>query len=260
MMPQSPATLLARAIDQLRSERRVLLFGFGPALLLLLVLALQRQIPVQHLTADAVSLTQAPIYFGLVSNLGLLVWGAAFTICMLSARLLWGSGPWAGFFLASGGITLLLLVDDMLMLHESIVPSIGVPEQVFSMIYPTIAVVHGFVFWRLLKQTHFLLILLALGLMGVSLVIDLTHRELVRIFQDVRRELALEPQRAPNEVTPSAEPEGTAPSLGQNLYHVAEDGTKFLGIIAWTLYLSTVARNRILARFAVPDVAISRAA
>lgn len=232
---------------QLHDERRILLLGYGPALFFLLLLLFQQRVPVRELTADVASVTQLPIYTGLISNLGFLMWGAAVTICFFAVRLLWGSGLWVWFFIASGAFTLLLLLDDMFMLHETVFPAINIPEAAVYGVYLALAALYGLVFWRIIKQTNFALMLIALGLMGASLTLDLAHNNLVRIYRDIRYDQTIA-QTNTVALTPDYLEE-EAPALMENIYYIMEDGTKFLGVIGWMLYLATVARNRILARF-----------
>lgn len=158
-----------------------------------------------------------------------------------------GQRLWVWFFMASGAFTMLLLLDDMFLLHEATFPAIGIPEAAVYGVYLTLAALYGLVFWRIVKQTNYVLMLIALGLMAVSLTLDLVHDDLVQIYRDIRHDRAFEQTSAVAQ--PADNLEEAAPVLIENIYYMMEDGTKFLGIIGWMLYLATVAHNRILAQF-----------
>lgn len=79
---------------------------------------------VPDLTQDPIAVLErrayAP-YIGILSNLGILLWSATATLCLFTAMGIEAKaeGPRRAFFLAAGGLTLLWLLDDLLMIHEA---------------------------------------------------------------------------------------------------------------------------------------------
>ena len=74
-------------------------------------------VPPEDMLRDPAQVLDAPLYTGIISNLGLVLWGAAAGVCFLmsavrhESRALW---TWAGV------ISTMLLVDDGLMIHETV--------------------------------------------------------------------------------------------------------------------------------------------
>lgn len=83
-----------------------------------------------------------PLYAGAISTFGIMVWVAGGAIALTGALLLDVRRRWLTVF---GVLLLVLALDDAYLLHESVGPSIGVPELVFYAIY---AVTAGWLLWK----------------------------------------------------------------------------------------------------------------
>ncbi|MGB5758897.1 MAG: hypothetical protein WBM50_18435 [Acidimicrobiales bacterium] len=86
----------------------------------LIALALASGISIEAAVSDPHELTRLR-FLGIVSNVGVLTWGAAMTICLFTAWIVepgWSDVGPRSFFIASAGITLVLLIDDLLLVHE----------------------------------------------------------------------------------------------------------------------------------------------
>lgn len=101
-------------------------------------------IPLETFTRDVFAVVLAPVYTGIVSNLGMLFWMAAATVCLFTAA---STAPPAGsrnvredrehgMILFAGLFTFVLTMDDYFMVHEKIFPDmLGVPEKYIFLFY-----------------------------------------------------------------------------------------------------------------------------
>ncbi len=194
----------------LKSSLRFALVIYLPALLILLLLTLisfYGEIPVGVFTRDAATVRKFHPFVGLLSNLGVLLWCAAATICFLTG-FVHGSGPHrelARFFLASGFLTLVLLFDDLFLFHELLAQryfSLG--EKVIYAIYGLAILTYLLCFRRLIYRTSLTLLGLAFLFFALSIAID----ELLHHWVE---------------------------QLGDWIY-LLEDGPKFLGVTSWCGY------------------------
>ncbi len=149
-------------------------------------------------TRDPTAVLDASPFTGAISNLGVVLWAAGVTLALVGRargddrRALFGS-------LAALGAWLLL--DDLFLLHDRVLPDLGVPEEVVLVaeIVATAALLAPR--WRLLVATAVPLLVLAAMGFAASLVLD--------------------------EI------------LGASgLLVAAEDGTKFVAIAAWVAWLA----------------------
>lgn len=75
---------------------------------------------IEAAVADPQELTRQR-FLGIVSTVGILVWGATVSVCVfavVAGDVVPGAGRWRSFFAASGLMALVLLVDDLLLVHE----------------------------------------------------------------------------------------------------------------------------------------------
>lgn len=167
-------------------------------------------IPLRRLMLDPTEVMQVPFYTGIMANLGILLWAAAASICMFIAIFLAQlvGKAWRDFFLVSGLLTLLLLLDDLLRLHDEILPVyLGIKGDFLGIVYVLLIVLYLLRFRTLILQYPYTFLVLALGLFGVSVAIDV------------------------------------APTGLKDLFPVAdvifvEDGAKLLGIANWIAYFA----------------------
>lgn len=112
---------------------RVLAWAAAPALLTvaatLLVTALT-DVRTNQLVNDPAALHDFPVYVGVFSHLGVGLWVASATIGLFAWGVLRRDGrPAARFFRATGLLSAALAIDDLLLLHERVAPSVlGVSE------------------------------------------------------------------------------------------------------------------------------------
>jgi hypothetical protein len=99
-----------------------------------LLAGLQPWVAADVLFRDPLAVAGGEPYFGIVSNLGVLVWAAACAISLFTGfqlRRIDPSSQVPGFLLWSGAISLVLMLDDFLLLHEVVYLNLlGLPETV----------------------------------------------------------------------------------------------------------------------------------
>lgn len=119
-----------------------------------------------------------PFYLGLLSNLGALLWCTAAAITLFSSCSVARAQVDAtaiGFLRGVGILTLLLLIDDLLMVHETILPQyLHLPDKSLYVVYG------GYMCWLVLRFRHFIfarteypLFIIAGGCFAVSIAMDI---------------------------------------------------------------------------------------
>ena len=195
--------------QQLRTLRPLFLCLHVPAILLLIglaVLCFKRDIPFYLLTRDLADTAKVHPLIGMISNIGMWFWSGAVVMCLFGWAILRDVPHMRqsrAFFGVFGVLTLLLLMDDLFMLHETLIPRhLEISDRKVLLGY-LIAFPIGFWFFRkLVAQTKFVLLIIATFCFGFSILIDETHDYFV----------------------PDA------------IHHILEDGAKFIGILTWFSY------------------------
>jgi hypothetical protein len=157
-----------------------LLWAFVPPALLNAVIILQpwfdpRLVYVDPLAAAELAEKCCSRSFGFASSIGVLYWAAAAACCGLAAAALWrGTTPRAKVRMLTTAalFTGFLCLDDLFMLHESVLPRLGVPEIVTFGSYALIAGAYLAINWRLIRTEEPLLFLLSLGCLALSVLVD----------------------------------------------------------------------------------------
>jgi len=94
-----------------------------------LAMGLARHLELPNLTRDPAAVTGTHWWVGLLSFLGFALWGIG-AGAALAAGLASTAGPRRRLLLQAAVLTVFLLLDDMLMLHENVLPNLHVPEIV----------------------------------------------------------------------------------------------------------------------------------
>jgi hypothetical protein len=197
--------LLLTCRGQLHALAPVVLLLHGGTLAILLLAAMQTRIPAAFLVRDPAQLAKYPFYVGLLSNVGVLLWCACAAICLYTAVLA-GQREVARFFLGAGLVTAMLGLDDFFILHEEVLPAVGVAEEAVLAAYGLVILAFLGRFARLIMRTEFLLLGLTFGFMGGSAVLD-------------------------------------GGIFNQGLNYLLDDGLKLLGIVGWLAYYVRTARQ-----------------
>ena len=172
------------------------------------------------LTRDAAATLDGPWYTAALSNATVVMTSAGAAIAIFSATLLdrRGRGSVKGFLLALGLLVGFIAADDLLMLHETVLPALGIRASLLFAVY-ALALLGILWFWReaVLGATDYVFLVLAGLALGVSAVVD-------SVFTD---EGLLE-----------------LPFSGE----LIEDPAKILGMVFMTFYLVLTARQALSSR------------
>lgn len=182
-------------------------------MLVILGVALQPWVAAGDLLRDPLAVAEmtpdcCKVYFGAVSNAGVLIWASAAAICLFAAAVLavaCNSYAAPSFFFASGLFTGFLALDDLYLVHENVLPALGVPEPVTYGIYGFIGLLYLGFAWRQILANRYWLFVLAVALLGTSVAVDL-------FFHSEHRARI-----------------------------ITEDGAKLGGIFAWSAFLVVAA-------------------
>ncbi|MBI5475797.1 MAG: hypothetical protein HY964_03565 [Ignavibacteriales bacterium] len=159
--------------------------------------------------------THAPLYVGFISNIGMMVWSFAIAVCFYAAYLLNASGKKELFYFFMSGALFgtLLLLDDFFMFHEIIYPRyLHIDSDVAYAIYALMGIAFLIKFREILLESDFIFFIMALGFFALSI-----------FFDELRESILI-----------------------SDYYIIAEDGTKFVGIIYWMTYFMITGKKYIL--------------
>ncbi|KGJ88158.1 hypothetical protein [Thalassotalea sp. ND16A] len=183
--------LCAQSYLQLKSNTKVLSVCYlvlALAVLSIYVAAHSFNISPAVFTRDPVSLLRAPLYTGLMSNVGILLWVSSAAVCLFSAYTISRySGRTNGFLLYSGYLTLWLVLDDLFLFHEELFPDyLGISQGVIILIYLLLFLVFFVKYLPAILASDFVLLLLACTFFAASLVCDfaLPQRGMVHLVED----------------------------------------------------------------------------
>ena len=154
---------------------KYLLLIYGSAILfvgLLCVIGLNLGMPLEQLTQDPVAILNGHPFMGVLSNIGILCWSTAFSICLFCYfiyRRYHFPKKMADFFLWSSGFTLMLVLDDLFLLHESI------PGSVDLLVYFLIFVLYLKRFTKVLFHQDSFLFWVSILFFALSVTYDMAH-------------------------------------------------------------------------------------
>jgi len=190
----------------------------GVLLAVLLAVHCLTKIPFMKFTADPATVFGYNPLFGYISNLGIILWAACVGVCFLSAGILnahKGEGQSVRFLLAFGGLTVILMLDDLFMFHESLAPNyLNISEKWVILAYGVYTMFCFYHFRRLILNNDFRFLIFAMAALGSSVVVD---------------------------------------QISSRFYfpgeYFVEDGLKFIGIAAWLSYFVEFSSDKITAMF-----------
>jgi hypothetical protein len=192
--------------------------SFGPVLLLKIYLppvililvffmiSLKMNMPFGMFTRDPAEITNSSPFLGVVSNISILLWCSSAAICMHSFLLLRKNIKYkklSMFFLVSSVITLILMFDDLFMLHEEVYHDyFHIRQRYVYIAYFMMILIYLLSFRKTILNSEYMPLVVAFILFGVSILVDgITDR-----ITDIP------------------------------FHHLFEDGPKFLGIAGWLGY------------------------
>jgi hypothetical protein len=187
-----------------------LLITFVPSLCMLAAMAVAGvlfQVDMDVMTRDVTATANVHPLTGILSNLGILLWCAAASICAFAAVTLRNVKPGEPFrfLLCSALLSAYLLLDDFFLFHDELAPRyLGVDEKLVYAALGIAVCAYLIAFRRVILRTHFAVLVLAVGFLGIAVVMDALLEPWLR-------------------------------RLGHWEYFF-EDGAKWLGIAAWCSY------------------------
>ena len=207
-------------LEQLKRYRLLIIYLYIPVIVVLTLIQVQKTIPFAELTKDRASLMKVKFYWGLLSNIGILMWTITAAICIFTFFLLRNRSrkKLGSFFLYAGVFSAILAIDDFFFFHDIIFPQIlGIYEEAIFLVYFVVIVIFIIKFKDIiLKETDNVFLFLAFVFFVGSLIVDIaTHNSFT-------------------------------PHFTFGAHHYLEDGSKFLGIMSWLIYFSYTAYKQTL--------------
>lgn len=126
------------------------------------------------LVRDPNAIAHNPGYFGLVSNIGVILWivGAATALQAFAATGAEGATPLQRTLLAGGLFAALMGIDDFLMLHEAVATT-GIPEEVVLVPHMLVLYTLCYYAYAVRAATPRLLLVGSVLSMGLSFAADM---------------------------------------------------------------------------------------
>jgi len=168
-------------------------------------------VPFGDLTRDPADIFNTSFYIGFLSTAAIFLWAATAAVSLFAGLILPNYTVTPGqkaFLLTSGLLTMFLGADDAFLIHDKILPRIGVPETVTFAVYLLLVLLYMVRFRSLIFKTNYVL----LGLSGIFFATSI----LVDVLQ---------------------------PGV-QSLY-LLEDAAKLAGILCWLAYFLRVAASAV---------------
>ena len=151
---------------------------------------------------------EVAFYIGFLSNIGVIFWCFTTAILFFSFKIskdLGKSNSLGQFFIFSGLLTLFLMIDDLFLMHDVIVPYyLEISEKFLYLFYGLYALALLFIFKEIILESDYLLFLFAFASLASSVITDVILTIGISIKET----------------------------------YLFEDGFKFLGIISWFIYFS----------------------
>lgn len=126
------------------------------------------------LTAAELSNDCCHTYYGFISNLGVMLWSGTATVLLVLAVVFYKTSKKELFYFAasSGVLTGWLALDDMFMVHELVLPSFGVPQNLVLASYILLTVIYIITSWRIILQSDFWILFIGGLALSISVFVD----------------------------------------------------------------------------------------
>jgi len=151
------------------------------------IIAFYMNISVDAFTRDPAALFDFHPFLGLISNIGILFWCSTSAICLFSANF-YEKGRQRivkQFLITSGLLTLLLLLDDLFMLHDEIFPMyFHGSEKIVYCVYIVLILMYFLKFKTLIAETEYFILFMACSFLGFSIIGDVFFTQLGILVED----------------------------------------------------------------------------
>lgn len=198
------------------STRDVMLPAFLSFMPLLLVVTvnLSTKIEVIKFTRDMQTLGHVPFYYGLISNFGIVLWAICASICFFVGFALrpYEDKKVIRYLFSSGAISTYLFLDDLLLVHEQAARIVRGGEKLVFVFIGLFVFVHLYSFRQFLIRNHPVTLFFAILFLSISVGVD--------------------------QLQPYFWEKG-------DWHAIAEDGSKWIGIVFWCWYHALFSFGRI---------------
>ena len=173
-----------------------------------LVLADQWNWPIAYFTRDPAATFNSRPFVGMISNIGIMFWCFTAAICLFTATVFKDINvKYTKFYVFSGLLTLILMFDDLFMVHDKLLPHyFQIPEIAIYLAYLGIIIIYFLMYWKIILRTEYMIILFACMFFGASILADIFF-------------------------------------LNKGMQFLIEDGLKLFGIVTWFLYFVRTCLN-----------------
>ncbi|MBK6914298.1 MAG: hypothetical protein IPH11_11835 [Ignavibacteriales bacterium] len=143
------------------------------------------EIPFANLTANPISLLDLPFYQGILQRIGVILWGGTVLITLFSFSVLKSSENLKDikkFLLYSGIFFGYFLMDELLLIHNFILPKVfNIHQLIVLIVYVILTVLLLLKFRNLIKKNNISLFAVAVTFLGLSVLVDiLSYLNVVR--------------------------------------------------------------------------------
>lgn len=180
---------------------------FVPVLVLLAAAWFQPFVPIGELMRDSLLVAEVSedcchIYYGAISNIGVLLWASAAAIMFFTSLVvaLMGGQQYRHHivqFGLGGFLTMLLCIDDFFLVHDIVLPKLGFSETLAYVVYASFTALYVWYARSEILGARWPMFLLSVGFLALSVKID--------VFFNIDNDFRL----------------------------LIEDGAKLIGITAW---------------------------
>lgn len=133
------------------------------------------------LTAAELSGDCCHSHYGFVSTAGIILWAATAAISLFTAALLVAARKTIAlvmFPLLAGLLTGWLTLDDAFLLHETVLPAFGIPQNLVIAAYVLLALIYFSVNWKLILKHDFWLLAMGASTLAISVLVDTVFHSL----------------------------------------------------------------------------------
>ena len=167
-------------MSRLKRSLLKLLLVYAPPILLVTAILIQPWFEALLVFPDPIVAAQIAgrccnTYFGFISNVGVVFWLIAATACSSAALVLAAASAPSretAFLAAAAALTFVLAIDDLFMLHERLLPELGVPQPPILIAYVLAGIAYVVVFYREIMKRDVEIFAVGLLSLAVSLGID----------------------------------------------------------------------------------------
>ncbi len=136
------------------------------------------------LTNNVTDTANVPVYFGFLSQVGTAFWVASGALCLFTYWITNAPSAIKSFLLASGCITLYLVIDDVFLFHKKTLPDLGIPQNIVCLSYSIGIAWFTLKFKTVILNSNFVLLACAYICLGLSILIRILSHNSLEVFTE----------------------------------------------------------------------------